>query len=157
MFHRTEESCGAQARRGLVVLAIMSASFLCGCLGSGGSGIKNSFGRGARDTVMLGPRTLDPNETLTPVFVHATRGSEDSRRGLAYMGRGDYERAADAFDRALDMNPDDHNSVFLAGLAYEKLGDQSQACSRYTEAAQMEYRSEYLDGESRACKGGDRG
>lgn len=157
MLQIIRECCGAQARRGVAVIGMLLASVLCGCQGNGGSGFSSSFGGGSRTTVLLGAKTLDPNVPLTPISVRATRESEDSKRGVVYLGRGDYGRAARAFERALEVDPGDHNSVFLAGLAYEKIGDQSKACSRYTEAARIVYRSEYLDGESRACGEYDRG
>ena len=146
MSDETKKSYARCARRSVAVTGMLLVSFTCGCQSGGGS----------RVTVLLGARTLDPNERLTPVPVRATRGSEYCERGVDYFRRGDYGRAADAFDRASEMNPDDHNSVFLAGLAYEKLGDQSSACKRYGRAAKIEYRSEYLDGEGRACRKNDR-
>lgn len=131
-------------------------SLCCGCHGGGGE-LRNPFARGSRDTVLLGRRTLDPNVPLTAVPVRSTRGSDASGLGLTYLRRGDYGRAADAFDQASDLNPEDHNSVFLAGLSYERLGDQNEACRRYAQAARIHPRAEYLDGEARACGGGDQG
>jgi len=156
MFRRIRKNGRTLVRRSLAFTGVALLGFMCGCQ-SGSGGFKNPFRSGSRVTVLLGARTLDPNVPLTPISIRSTRDSEDCKRGLDYFGRGDYVRAADAFDRASKINPSDHNSVYLAGLAYEKLGDQDAACSRYVRAARIEYRSEYLDGESRACDRNDRG
>lgn len=138
---------------GLTVAGMLSI-FLCGCQGGSIAGFNNPFGGGTHDTVLLGDRTLDPSVSLVAVPVRSTRGSEPSKLGIAYLKRGDYKRAADTFDQASTINPEDHNSVFLAGLSYEKLGNQPKACTRYSQAARIEYISKYLDGEQRTC---DRG
>jgi tetratricopeptide (TPR) repeat protein len=146
MFYAFSRMCRGRTVGSTAVASIMLVGFCSGC-GHGGR----------RTTVMLGEQTLDPNVHLTAVQVRSTSESEESSRGVEYLVRGDYSRAANALDGASRSNPDDHNSIFLAAVAYEKLGKNGEACSRYKRAESIQHRGEYMDGEYRVCEKDERG
>lgn len=104
-----------------------------------GSGCANTQSR----TVRIGTPTGDPNDSLRYVKIRATSGSADSENGARLLSRNEYESAIEAFDRAVQTNPDDHNSIYLAGLAHEALGEEAEARQRYDQAYQRGGRSKY--------------
>ena len=52
--------------------------------------------------------------------------------GLAYRAAGSPDRSLDAFERCLDLNPDNSDSIFFLALAVERSRDLDRAESLYT-------------------------
>jgi len=54
--------------------------------------------------------------------------------GRLYMGKGDYQKAADAFKKAVQSNPDDASALTALGDSYSILKDERSAYEAYTQA-----------------------
>ncbi|MCX7833208.1 MAG: tetratricopeptide repeat protein [Ignavibacteria bacterium] len=48
-------------------------------------------------------------------------------RGIAYRYKGDYDRAIQDYNKAIEINPNDADAYYYRGLAYEKLGKKEEA------------------------------
>ncbi|MEJ5349862.1 MAG: tetratricopeptide repeat protein [Desulfosoma sp.] len=57
-------------------------------------------------------------------------------RGKKYIRSGEFEKAGEAFDEALQIKPTSTSALFYAGLAFEMQGDITQAEELYKEAVQ---------------------
>lgn len=108
------------------LLALLAASNL-GCNSSGS-------GAGPSRTIRVGKPTGDLNDPLWYVEVRPTRGSEASARGVRLLAKHLYDEALVEFNNAIEMNPDDHNSLFLAGVASEGLRESFKARDYYERA-----------------------
>jgi tetratricopeptide (TPR) repeat protein len=77
-------------------------------------------------------------ETSATALEGLTSETEDApstlAEGLAYLSRGQYEKARDALLTATIETPDDANAFYNLALAYRSLGDRNQA-RRYLEKA----------------------
>ncbi len=60
-----------------------------------------------------------------------------NNRGNLYYGRGDFERALEAYRYAEELDPQDGGIRLNAALAYYRLGKLSEARGKYREAAQL--------------------
>lgn len=58
--------------------------------------------------------------------------------GRLLLARGELRRAAEKLEEAVRMWPDNPDVRYLAGNAYERLGDWAKASSQFREAARME-------------------
>lgn len=74
-------------------------------------------------------------KTLATLEVPAHRAMIEAR--IAGR-RGDYAAAAKAFEEGIRLWPDNPDARYLAGQAYERLGDWERAAAHYREAARME-------------------
>jgi len=54
--------------------------------------------------------------------------------GQLYMGKGEYQKAADAFRKALQANPEEAPALIALGDAYSALKDQRSAYEAYSQA-----------------------
>jgi tetratricopeptide (TPR) repeat protein len=60
-----------------------------------------------------------------------------NNRGNLYYGRGDFERALEAYRYAEELDPQDGGIRLNAALAYYRLGKLAEARGKYREAAQL--------------------
>lgn len=56
---------------------------------------------------------------------------ESNRRGIAYFGRGEFEKAIDAYRAAIDARPDYIDAYYNLGLALTKAGRREDALNVY--------------------------
>jgi len=59
-------------------------------------------------------------------------------RGLAYLEKGDYEKALKDFDTVLQKNPDDAQAWYSRGTVRERMGNMDGALSDYTSAIERD-------------------
>jgi tetratricopeptide (TPR) repeat protein len=59
------------------------------------------------------------------------------KRGNAYYGKGDYDRAILDYNQAIRLNPRDANSFFNRGAAYARKADYDRAIQDYDEAIRL--------------------
>lgn len=62
---------------------------------------------------------------------------EGSPDGILALRAEDYERAIALFKTAIQDDPEDHESYFAMGIAYEKMGDYDEAEGAYKRAVSM--------------------
>ena len=117
------------------LLVLLVASNLgCNADGTGG---------GHRRMIRIGKPTGDLNDPLRYVKVRPTRGSEASVRGVRLLEEYRYDEALVEFNNAIEMNPDDHNSLFLAGVASEGQEKPSRAREYYERAMAISSKKDY--------------
>lgn len=63
-------------------------------------------------------------------------GYYDYGRGRMYFEKGDYSKAADAFEAAISANRDFFHALYSLGLSYERLGELEKALAAYNRASQ---------------------
>lgn len=81
-----------------------------------------------------GPETAGTDLTTA----EAAKAAEiNTRLGVAYMRRGDYERAMTKLQRALDQDPDLYSAHTAIALLYERLNEQEQAGQHYRRALSL--------------------
>ncbi len=73
----------------------------------------------------------------------ATRSSEHCKMGVKRLKQSRYELAAEEFELAAQEKPSDHNSLYLAGLAYEVMGNYERAAASYDRAIVLKSKEEY--------------
>lgn len=79
----------------------------------------------------------------------ATRFSEHCKMGVKRMKQGKYEQAAEEFELAAKEKPNDHNSCYLAGLAYEVMRNYMKAEASYDRAIILKSKEEYYTAHGR--------
>lgn len=117
------------------LLALLVASNV-GCNSSGS-------GAGHSRTIRIGKPTGDLNDPLWYVTVRPTRGSEASAHGVRLLAKHLYDGALVEFNNAIEMNPDDHNSLFLAGVASEGQKRPFRAREYYERAMAISSKKDY--------------
>jgi tetratricopeptide (TPR) repeat protein len=58
-------------------------------------------------------------------------------RGAEYAHKGDFDRAFQDYDQALQLNPSDANAFYGRGLVYARKGDIYHAIQDYDQALQL--------------------
>lgn len=76
-------------------------------------------------------------------------GHEASEKGVSYLRADMYTEALNSFKQALAEDPEDHRTLFAAGVACEALGDFAQALKYYKRACVASGRAEYVDAKNR--------
>ena len=84
----------------------------------------------------LGNADASLRATLKSIELSPTRGAYRDL-GLSYYYQGEYEKAADAFKRAVDLGPDDHWSWGSLANIYRILGKQDAARAAYNKAIEL--------------------
>jgi len=72
-----------------------------------------------------------------PGEIDANRAAAFTNRGIAYMDKGDFDRAIHDFDQAIRLNPDDADAFGYRGSAYDQKGDDKRAVQDFNQAIQM--------------------
>ncbi len=124
-----------RTRSAVCLLALLVASEL-GCNSSG-------LGGGRSTRIRIGSPTGDLNDPLWYVKVRATRDSEASARGVALLTQHRYDEALAELDDAIETNPEDHNSLYLAGVASEGRKELSEARDYYNRAIAISRKKAY--------------
>jgi len=98
-------------------------------------------------------RPLDALEALSPLL--ADRPDDATVQllaGRAYLNSAQLQRAQDAFERVLALDPADHYARFALAKALQRQGRLTEALAQLRMAAAMDARPEYQDalGEVRA-------
>jgi len=57
--------------------------------------------------------------------------------GVAYSKKGEYDRAIEAFRKALELKPDDHAAWYNLGLAYDMKGEYDRAIEAFRKALEL--------------------
>ncbi|WP_447963711.1 tetratricopeptide repeat protein [Nitrospira sp. Ecomares 2.1] len=60
-----------------------------------------------------------------------------NNRGVAYVSKGDGDRALADYTRALELNPKDAEAYYNRGVAYNSKGDEARALADYTRALEL--------------------
>src|SRR5262249_37259280 len=60
-----------------------------------------------------------------------------NNRGLAYLAKGNYDRAVADFSESIRLNPDDATYYNNRGIAYEGKQDYDRAIAAFTEAIKL--------------------
>ena len=71
------------------------------------------------------------------------RADAYNNRGVAYGGKGDYDRAIADFDKAIQLKPDYADAYDNRGVAYGSKGDYDRAIADYDKAIQL--KPDYAD------------
>ena len=58
-------------------------------------------------------------------------------RGLAYGGKGEYDKAIADCTEAIRLNPNYAAAYYIRGAAYEEIGDKAKAAADYAKAKQL--------------------
>lgn len=98
-------------------------------------------------------RPLDALQALMPVLAdHPDDVSVQLLAGRAYLNSAQLQRAQEAFERVLDLDPADHYARFALGKALQRQGRLAEAQTQLRMAAAMDPRPEYQEalGEVRA-------
>jgi Flp pilus assembly protein TadD len=98
-------------------------------------------------------RPLDALQALLPVLEDRPDDvSVQLLAGRAYLNSAQLQRAEEAFERVLDLDPADHYARFALGKALQRQGRLSEAQTQLRMAAAMDPRPEYQEalGEVRA-------
>jgi tetratricopeptide (TPR) repeat protein len=59
-------------------------------------------------------------------------------QGIEEMGRGEYEKALERFQRAAESEPDNPDVHYFLGLAYSRLGDYPSAIAAFEKALNLD-------------------
>ncbi len=98
-------------------------------------------------------RPLDALQALTPVLAdRPDHVSVQLLAGRAYLNSAQLQRAQEAFERVLDLDPADPYARFALGKALQRQGRLAEAQTQLRMAAAMDPRPEYQEalGEVRA-------
>jgi predicted Zn-dependent protease len=91
-------------------------------------------------------RPLDALQALTPVLASQPNdASVQLLAGRAYLNSAQLQRAEEAFERVLDLDPSDHYARFALGKALQRQGRLSEAHAQLKMAAAMDPRPEYQE------------
>ena len=60
-----------------------------------------------------------------------------NNRGIAYVKKGQYDRAISDLNKAIEINPNLVEAYFLRGLAYRHRGQYDRAISDFTKAIEI--------------------
>jgi tetratricopeptide (TPR) repeat protein len=63
--------------------------------------------------------------------------SEVQRTAVSYYNRGEYEKAIEAYKRAIELNPDFTEAYYHLGMAYSSLGKYKEAVEAYSRAVRI--------------------
>jgi len=123
------------------VLLVAASSFGCEIAGPMGD-----------NRIVIGKRTPDPIAPMYTYKIHETFGSEASKQGVMYLKMKKWHEAIGQFEIAVEMKAEDHNSAWMAGLAFEQSGDSDAACEWYRRACiHRSSKREYVECRMRAC------
>ena len=86
---------------------------------------------------------------VTHVVEVKSSGHKASAKGVSYLRADMYAEALSSFKRALAEDPEDHRTLFAAGVACETLGDFEQALKYYKRACVVDDDEEYQDAKNR--------
>ena len=70
-------------------------------------------------------------------FLVEASTNRSCQAGVRAFRNQDWELSITAFDRALMEDPEDHNAHFALGVAYEQMGNYSDALEHYETAARL--------------------
>lgn len=86
------------------------------------------------------------------VFEVQSSMNGDCKRGVSFLAMEHWSSAAEAFQLALDADPDDHRALFGLGVAREQDGEPCAAAASYEKAVLLTKarKQSYLDAERRA-------
>ncbi len=86
--------------------------------------------------VVLGGCTTNSNNVTTP---HPERAAEiNLELGIEHLRKGNLQQAKDRIDRSLEQNPRYGRAHLIAGMLYNRLGDENAADSHYQRAVALE-------------------
>jgi len=86
-----------------------------------------------------------------PVTIRAS-GNADCQAGVRYLESESWSMALDAFRRAINANSQDHQALYGAGVACEKLGRYDDALRYFEKAVGLNGSSTYTDAVRRVRK-----
>ncbi|MGC9454610.1 MAG: tetratricopeptide repeat protein [Phycisphaerae bacterium] len=75
--------------------------------------------------------------------------SDVAKDATEFAVSGEYAEALELYERAIEINPDDHGSMFNAGLMCEALGRFDQAERYYDRALELEVDKKYIQARKR--------
>ena len=84
----------------------------------------------------LGNKEASLDATLKSIELSPSRGAYRDL-GLTYYQMADYRKAADAFEKAIELGPDDHWSWGNLAEAYEILGEDDASQAAYSKAIEL--------------------
>lgn len=84
----------------------------------------------------LGNEEASLSATLKSIELSPTRGAYRDL-GLTYFDMGDFNKAADAFEKAVELGPDDHWSWGNLAQAYEIIGENDASQAAYKKAIEL--------------------
>ena len=58
-------------------------------------------------------------------------------RGSAYAQKGEFRRALDDYNRAIELKPKEHQAYYNRGVAFMEIGNPERAINDYTTAIQL--------------------
>lgn len=103
----------------------------------------------ARDPGRDGRATIGPETRGRPPAIEPGAGTAEVSRAQMYASQGDYQKALDEFEKAIESNPNLTVAYLGAGDIYRQQGDYANAERRYGRAAQVEprnFNAQYLHG-----------
>jgi len=75
--------------------------------------------------------------TIISFQVYGQKGVELGKKGLEVMNEKDYDKALTYFEKALKINPNQLNSLYYSGFAYEKKKSYKKAIEFYSKCAEL--------------------
>jgi tetratricopeptide (TPR) repeat protein len=90
-------------------------------------------------------QSVDPDVKITGCTALIQAGQDTTKnlsviynnRGIAYDDKGDYDRAIQDFNEAIQLDPNDETAYYDRGYAYNKKGDYDRAIQDFNEAIHL--------------------
>ena len=94
----------------------------------------------------------NPETPSTTYAILSSASDGPTVSGVKYVNLEEFQKAATAFEEAVTANPEDANAQFLAGLAFEMMGELERAREFYDQAYQLRNEMAYSESYVRVKK-----
>lgn len=74
---------------------------------------------------------------FSSILVHGQKDNSLAKKGLRFGKKGEFKKALQCFDQALEINSKNYTALFYKGYAHEQLEEFSKAILSYSEAIEV--------------------